>query len=157
MAFTGSGCTRSTRARCRICGRIEKGRAGDVIDVGPIEEPRIAAEIDLFVARAEFSGEHGLNARQQPCRNDRLAFERLLRGLELRGAREEMPKIPRAPHRPDFRPRGQYLVDIEGRQAAGRPRRTELDRELDRGNRNDGEEKERDEQPTRARGVRRCA
>src|SRR5436309_2989070 len=47
--------------------RIKKWRTRDVIDVGPIKKPPIAAEINLFVARAEFSAEDGLNARQQPA------------------------------------------------------------------------------------------
>src|SRR6266446_3793150 len=61
-----------------------------------------------------------------------------------------MPKIRRAPQRLDLRPRRICLVDVEGRQPAGRPRRTELDGDLDCGNRGDGKEKEHYEQPTSA-------
>src|SRR5204863_8616082 len=78
---------------------------------------------------------------------------RLLGGLEVGGAREEMPKIRCAPHRSDFRPCRQRFVDVERCQPAGRPPRTELESDLDRGNRGDGKEKEHDEQPTSARCV----
>ena len=138
--------------------RIEKRRTGDVIDVGPVKEPRIAAEIDLFVARSEFSGEHGLNAWQQPGGNNRLAFELFLRGLELRGAREEVPQIPARFAPPGLWPRQaapcRYSKVARPPEGRGEPNSTAnwID-----GNRHDGEKKEGDEQHRAPLGRRRCA
>src|SRR3954471_7926457 len=48
---------------------LKEPRAGHVIDVGPIEEPAVAAEIDLFVAGTEFH-QRKLNPGEQPLGND---------------------------------------------------------------------------------------
>ena len=48
---------------------LEERRSGNVIDVGPIEQPAVVAEVNLFVAGAEFD-ERDLNTRKQPLGND---------------------------------------------------------------------------------------
>ena len=48
---------------------VEEWWPGYVIDVRPIEKPAIAAEINLFVAGAEFH-ECELDAREQPLGNN---------------------------------------------------------------------------------------
>ena len=66
--------------------RVQERRPGDIIDIGPIKEPRIAPEIDLFVSGAKFAAQDCLDVRQEPFGNGRIAFERFLRGFELGGA-----------------------------------------------------------------------
>ena len=112
--------------------RSEKWRPGDVIDIGPVEEPAVPAEIDLLVPGAEFAGQHRLHRRQQPLRNDRLGFERFLRGLDFRRARQEVAKIADAVRTSLIcASDGSVFTDVEHREPATPARRAQLRAKLD--------------------------